>query len=90
MNLNRKISICLLLLIGFNSCVSESKTDGDCCKITKADLILNQSQDSIFLEQNNLLKSDANTDSMVLIPSGELDIAVTLQPNSLKTFGAIA
>ena len=58
-----------MLLVGFNSC-GESKTDGECCKITKADLILHQSP-VLFLEQNHLLKSDANTDSMILIPSGE-------------------
>ena len=71
MNLNRNITIFLLLLVGFNSCVSEFKTNGECCKITKADLLLNQSHDSIFIEQNNLLKSDSNTDTMIMIPSGE-------------------
>ena len=74
MNLNRNIIICLLLLVGFNSCVSESKTNGECCKITKADLLLNQSHDSIFIEQSNLLKSDSYTDTMIMIPSGEFNM----------------
>ena len=74
MNLNRHITIILLLLVGINSCVSESKTNGECCKITKADLLLNQSHDSIFIEQNNLLKSDSYTDTMIMIPSGEFNM----------------
>ena len=62
------ISIYFLLLF---SCSSECKEDGSCCKISKAELILNQSQSSLDFQQETSYTESFNLGGMVLIPGGE-------------------